>query len=64
VAHAGGMQLNLDFVRDGIADVDLIDSKSRVELPEKRAFGLHPADLSQPPRTRYKTGVNKTADLR
>jgi hypothetical protein len=46
VAHARGMHLDLDFVCDGIAHVDLVDAEARVELPQKRAFGLHPSDLS------------------
>ncbi len=56
VTHAGGMHLDLDFVGDGIAHLDLVDAEARIELPEKCAFGLHPSDLSQPARTRYKTG--------
>ena len=64
VAHAGGMQLNLDFVGDGIAQLDLIDAEPRIELPEKRAFGLHPSDLSQPLRTRYKAGRYIGLELR
>jgi hypothetical protein len=58
------MQPDLDFVCDGIAHVDLVDAEPRIELPEKRAFGLHPSDLSQPTRTRYKTVGNMGCELR
>jgi hypothetical protein len=40
VAHAGGMKLDLDFVCDGIAHIDLVDLELRVELPEQRASGF------------------------
>jgi hypothetical protein len=58
------MHLDLDFVCDGIAHVDLVDAEPGIELPEKRAFGLHPSDPSQQTGTRYKTVCVMQFELR
>jgi hypothetical protein len=36
------MQLDLDFVCDGIAQVDLVDAELRIELPQQRALWSSP----------------------
>ena len=41
MAHARRFHLDLDFVLDGIADLDLLDRPRLVELPDESTFGLH-----------------------
>ena len=44
LAQARSRHPDLDFVRDGITEIDLVDFEWRVEFPQQSALGLHGGD--------------------
>jgi hypothetical protein len=58
VAHAGGMQLDLDFVCDGIAHLDLVDAKPELSSQRSAALVLIRAILGNRSEHVTKQGIN------